>query len=234
MSASARSTPPSSRTGRASSWGPPPGGSTRRRGSCVPGARDVRVPNPRGNRSDLRPDGAPSRPTGNWLVGTEYDGVEKITPPPGCFTFTGTVSGARIATSPSCGNGVLDAGEECDPGIGGQGLPLATATSSRRAPSAGRPPTRATSPRPVTAWLPPVRPTRGWAPRTATAPACPMRATRAPAGPGRREAAPPGGRGQAARPRPRHARGRRLHQGTVFSTGSACCSPTAWARPSST
>src|SRR5262249_5473170 len=32
-----------------------------------------------------------------------------------------TVSGMRIATSPDCGNGVLDPGEECDPGIAGSG-----------------------------------------------------------------------------------------------------------------
>jgi hypothetical protein len=58
---------------------------------------------------------------GESLVGTEYDGVEKVTPPAGCFTFTGTASGVRIATSPSCGNGILDAGEECDSSVTGSG-----------------------------------------------------------------------------------------------------------------
>jgi hypothetical protein len=56
---------------------------------------------------------------GETFTGNAETIFEHILPPASCMSSVATVSGIRIATSPNCGNGVLDPGEECDPGIAG-------------------------------------------------------------------------------------------------------------------
>src|SRR5262245_54089986 len=56
---------------------------------------------------------------GESFSGAQHYLFEKITPPPFCNEFADPATGTRLATSPDCGNGVLDAGEACDPGIAG-------------------------------------------------------------------------------------------------------------------
>jgi hypothetical protein len=56
---------------------------------------------------------------GETFTGNAETVFEHILPPASCMSSVATVSGMRIATSPDCGNGVLDPGEECDPGIAG-------------------------------------------------------------------------------------------------------------------
>jgi hypothetical protein len=58
-------------------------------------------------------------PTGETFSGAQHYLFEKITPPPFCSQFADPATGVRISTSPDCGNGVLDAGEACDPGTAG-------------------------------------------------------------------------------------------------------------------